>query len=232
MATTAVRTRETVENENARDRLWNSLDYSYGKKREASDRAYDKEQSAASRNMLKRGMQRSSYAAQTVANIGQEKIRAQGDIYDQQIAEYGNRLQEIERQEKQDEQWERQFAEGQRQFNENMGFQKDRAATQDKQWAAEFGETQKQNQWQRDFSSQQFEYQKGRDAVADQQWQTSFDYQKGRDAVADSQWQQATIQILSYAQSPSVRQMLADTRLHTIVMQFRGYDLERLEEIG
>ncbi len=38
-------------------------------------------------------------------------------------------------------------------------------------------------------------------------------------------------QILSYAQSPSVRQMLADTRLHTIVMQLRGYDLERLEEI-
>ena len=39
-------------------------------------------------------------------------------------------------------------------------------------------------------------------------------------------------EILSYAQSPSVRQMLADTWLHTIVMQFRGYDLERLEEIG
>lgn len=49
---------------------------------------------------------------------------------------------------------------------------------------------------------------------------------------ADSQWQQATSQILSSAQSPSVRQMLANTRLHTIVMQFRGYDLERLEEIG
>ena len=48
---------------------------------------------------------------------------------------------------------------------------------------------------------------------------------------ADSQWQQATSRILSYAQSPSVSQMLADTWLHTIVMQFRGYDLERLEEI-
>ncbi len=40
------------------------------------------------------------------------------------------------------------------------------------------------SQWQ-----QQFDYQKDRDAVADKQWQDSFDYQKDRDTVADSQWQ-------------------------------------------
>lgn len=40
------------------------------------------------------------------------------------------------------------------------------------------------SQWQ-----QQFDYQKDRDAVADKQWQDSFDYQKDRDAVGDSQWQ-------------------------------------------
>ena len=35
-----------------------------------------------------------------------------------------------------------------------------------------------------------FDYQKERDAVADQQWQQQFDYQKSRDAVSDSHWQQ------------------------------------------
>jgi hypothetical protein len=52
-------------------------------------------------------------------------------------------------------------------------------------------------QWQQSFDEgvrqydQNFDYQKGRDTVADQQWQQSFDYQKGRDAVSDSQWQQS-----------------------------------------
>jgi hypothetical protein len=40
------------------------------------------------------------------------------------------------------------------------------------------------SQWQ-----QQFDYQKDRDSVADKQWQDQFDYQKDRDAVGDSQWQ-------------------------------------------
>lgn len=40
------------------------------------------------------------------------------------------------------------------------------------------------SQWQ-----QQFDYTKERDQVADKQWQDTFDYQKDRDQVADSQWQ-------------------------------------------
>lgn len=40
-------------------------------------------------------------------------------------------------------------------------------------------------QWQK-----QFDYQSNRDKVADQQWQKEYDYQVGRDKVADSQWQQ------------------------------------------
>jgi hypothetical protein len=40
------------------------------------------------------------------------------------------------------------------------------------------------NQWQK-----AFDYQRSRDQVSDSQWQQSFDYQKQRDAVADSQWQ-------------------------------------------
>lgn len=40
------------------------------------------------------------------------------------------------------------------------------------------------SQWQK-----QFDYNAERDQIADQQWQDSFDYQKDRDQVADSQWQ-------------------------------------------
>lgn len=39
------------------------------------------------------------------------------------------------------------------------------------------------SQWQ-----QQFDYTKERDQVADKQWQDTFDYQKDRDKVSDSQW--------------------------------------------
>lgn len=39
-------------------------------------------------------------------------------------------------------------------------------------------------------SNRTYDYQVGRDKVADKQWQTQFDYQKGRDKVADSQWKQ------------------------------------------
>lgn len=35
------------------------------------------------------------------------------------------------------------------------------------------------------------EYSRGRDAVADQQWQQSFDYGKERDAVSDAQWRES-----------------------------------------
>ena len=40
------------------------------------------------------------------------------------------------------------------------------------------------NQWQ-----QQFTYQQGRDQVADNQWKQQFDYQKERDTMSDRQWQ-------------------------------------------
>ena len=47
----------------------------------------------------------------------------------------------------------------------------------------------------RDFSYGQYvddrnyQYQVDRDAIADQQWQTSFEYQQNRDQIADEQWQ-------------------------------------------
>ena len=54
---------------------------------------------------------------------------------------------------------------------------------------------------------------------------------KAPESKAESQWQEAVEQIKQYAVGPKVRQMIQHTRLHLIVMQFRGCELERMEEI-
>ena len=48
---------------------------------------------------------------------------------------------------------------------------------------------------------------------------------------AEVQWQEAVEQIKGYAVAPRVRQLIQDTELHCIVMQFRGWELERMEEV-
>lgn len=159
-ATTVPTTKEGVENQDRRQRLWDSLDYSYGKKREASDKSFAQAYSQADNQMLSRGMQRSSYAAQTLANINKQQIDAQQDIYDAQIADYQNRLNDIEKEEKEDARWQQQFE-----------YQQSRDAVSDNQWQLTF------------------DYGKERDTVGDTQWQAQFDYQKGRDEVGDKQWQ-------------------------------------------
>lgn len=116
MATTA-RTRTDVDNLSARDRLWDSLSHSYGKKTEESNKAYDKSRSEADRQLLSRGMQRSSYGVQTLANIDKQKIDAAGRITDDMIADYENRLGDIEKQEQENAWREKEFAENVRQFN-------------------------------------------------------------------------------------------------------------------
>ncbi len=55
---------------------------------------------------------------------------------------------------------------------------------------------------------------------------------KDAGAKAETQWQEAVEQIKGYAASPKVRQLVQGTELHCIVMQFRGWELERMEETG
>ena len=128
MATTVARSKAQVDEMTPRERLWDSLNYSYGKKRENSDEQFRKAYSQADRQMLSRGMQRSAYGAQTLANLDKQRVDAQNDIFDNQIADYENRLYQIEQDERAQDQWERQFAEGQRQFNTNLEFQAGEAA--------------------------------------------------------------------------------------------------------
>lgn len=116
MATTA-RNRQDVENLSTKDRLWDSLSHSYGKKQEEIDKSYDKAYSAADRQLLGRGMQRSSYGAQTLANINKQRADAQGQNYDDLIADFENRLTQAEQQEAENAFREKQFEESVRQFN-------------------------------------------------------------------------------------------------------------------
>lgn len=66
------------------------LQSSYDKSREASARQYRQAYSNADRSLLNRGMQRSSYAAQTLANVAQQGAEAQQAIWDAQVAAEGN----------------------------------------------------------------------------------------------------------------------------------------------
>lgn len=54
---------------------------------------------------------------------------------------------------------------------------------------------------------------------------------KDSEAKAETQWQEAVEQIKGYAAAPRVKQLIQNTQLHCIVMQFRGCELERMEEV-
>lgn len=54
---------------------------------------------------------------------------------------------------------------------------------------------------------------------------------KDTDAKAEAQWQEAVEQIKKYAAAPRVKQLIRDTALHCIIMQFRGCELGHIEEI-
>ena len=51
------------------------------------------------------------------------------------------------------------------------------------------------------------------------------------DAKAEQQWQQAVEQICRYAVAPRVEALRQGTQLHKIIMQFRGPELARMEEV-
>ena len=126
-------TQQDVEGQDARTRLWQSLDQTYGQQRQQIDKNYAQAISQTDRAMQNRGMQRSSYAMQTLANLGQEQAKANADSMASQIADYQNRLSSLETQE-------RQFA-----------YQQERDKVADQQWQQQFQAA--QDQWK-----QQFEY--------------------------------------------------------------------------
>lgn len=69
-----------------------ALDYAFQKQHEAAEKEYNQAYSQADRQMLSRGMQRSSYGAQTLANIRQQLSDVHVDLDSQQAAQ-GNNLE-------------------------------------------------------------------------------------------------------------------------------------------
>ena len=54
---------------------------------------------------------------------------------------------------------------------------------------------------------------------------------KDSESKAETQWQEAVGQVRMYAAAPKVKQLIQNTQLHCIVVQFRGCELERMEEV-
>lgn len=203
------KTKQDVEQQSAKDRLWDSLDYSYGKKQEQSDKSYDSAISKQDNAMMKRGMQRSSYGAQTRANMLNQKAEARNDIESEKIANYQSGLTSLEQQEKEDERWERQFAAGREDAQWNKEFQQKQydASRSDTAWnqafqQKQFDANQEQNAWQRGMTEKQYAdsradtawnqafQQKQYDASrADTAWQQNFQTQQYKDSRADADWQ-------------------------------------------
>ena len=127
MATTTARTKQEVDEMTSKDALWDSLNYSYGTKREESDQSFDKAISQTDRAALSRGMQRSSYLGSVLANLRQQKIKAADDIWNTQIADYEARKNTLEQQELENERWERQFAATEEQNAWSRAFQEQQA---------------------------------------------------------------------------------------------------------
>ena len=51
------------------------------------------------------------------------------------------------------------------------------------------------------------------------------------EAEAQRQWDEAVAQIRQYGQGPKVQLMKQQTTLHLIVVQIRGYELQKMEEV-
>lgn len=144
------------------------LQRTYDKQREASLKDFAARYSQADRQMLSRGMQRSSYGAQTLANIDLEGAKAQQELWDQQAAAEGN----IDAQRTQLAQ---QLAQ------QLMGYEADQAADvlarirqiEDQEYERGVAHQDRANS----LSTQLYQilYQAERDKIADQQWQAQFD---------------------------------------------------------
>ena len=94
----------------AKKRLLDSLDYTYGRKQELSNQSYDRSISQTDNAMLSRGMQRSSYSQQVLANMAKQKIEAAGDIESEKIAAYNTGVNQLEQQEREQQNWEKNYA--------------------------------------------------------------------------------------------------------------------------
>jgi len=189
------------------------LQDTYDRQREASAQEYRQRYSQADRQMLSRGMQRSSYGAQVLANIGQRGAEAQQRLWDAQGAAEGNidaqraqlaqqlglqlqqydasRAADVQKRarELEDQEYERQVADQARRDQTgmqlaNMLRQAERDQISDEQFEKQFGLSKQQFEAQLANQEWQRQYQEGRAKVSDEQWAKQFENQ-----LANQQWQ-------------------------------------------
>ena len=206
-------TKEDVDQQDSKTRLWQSLEDSYGKQLEQSNSAYDKAISQADRQALSRGMQRSSYNNATLANLQNQKVKAQNDINSALIADYQNRLaqqeeteaarafQTSEREASQEFQaaqnaLAREFQTAERlgtqeyQSGENALNRQFTTSEREAQQAYQSGENTLAREFQAQQNLQNQQWQSGENALNREQSQSQFDtqlaYQKERNAIEDA----------------------------------------------
>ena len=90
------KTKDDVDSQDTATRLYQSLNYTYGQQQEQSDKTYDQAISQQDRTLLSRGMQRSSYGAQTLANLQNQKAKERNRLGEAMIADYQTRLSQLE----------------------------------------------------------------------------------------------------------------------------------------
>lgn len=82
--------RQQEQNDLALQQQAEGLQATYDKQRDASRKSYSQAYSQADRHALSRGMQRSSYNAQVLANLSEQGAKALGEIDDAQAQAEGN----------------------------------------------------------------------------------------------------------------------------------------------
>lgn len=140
----------------------------YQQQKDASEKEYAEAYSAADRQMLSRGMQRSSYAAQTLANIDTQGAQAQQAIADAQARAEGDV-------DEQRAQLAQQLAAQLAQYD--AGYAADVLNRIRELEDQEYERSQDAADRKNSLSLQIYElmYQQERDKIADQQWQQQFD---------------------------------------------------------
>ena len=140
----------------------------YDKQREASQKEYENAYSRADRQQLSRGMQRSSYTAQVLANLTKEGAEAQQELWDAQGAAEGN----IDAQRTQ---LAAQLADQLSQYSASEAA--DVLARIKQLEDQEYDRVRENDQYKNSLSAQiyQFLYQGEQDKIAQEQWQKEFD---------------------------------------------------------
>lgn len=144
------------------------LQRTYDKQREASQKEYENAYSRADRQQLSRGMQRSSYTAQVLANLTKEGSEAQQELWDAQGAAEGN----IDAQRTQ---LAAQLADQLSQYSASEAA--DVLARIKQLEDQEYDRVRENDQYKNSLSAQiyQFLYQGEQDKIAQEQWQKEFD---------------------------------------------------------